>query len=176
MFEIVAERPQDAAPREALLDLVFGAERQKRTVYRLRGGTAPAPGLSLVALENDAFCGSLRFWPVSVDGARAPLLLGPLAVDPARHGQAIGVALVRRGLRAAAANAHDLVLVVGEPAYYARFGFSSAAVLGLSLPGPVDENRFLVLAIGGALAHRIGGLVGRADRTAFDSISSDPAS
>ena len=43
MFEIVAERPQDAAPREALLDLVFGAERQKRTVYRLRGGTAPAP-------------------------------------------------------------------------------------------------------------------------------------
>ncbi len=159
MFKIVAERPQDAAPREALLDLVFGGQRQKRTVYRLRDGVAPEKGLSLVALEDGVFRGSLRFWPVSVEGARAPILLGPLAVDPARHGQAVGIALVRRGLRKAGTLGHDLVLVVGEPSYYARFGFSAAAPHGLSLPGPVDENRFLVLALAGGGAGRIGGMV-----------------
>lgn len=162
MFEIVAERPQDAAPREALLDLVFGAERHKRTVYRLRDGLAPADGLSLVALEDGAFCGSLRFWPVLVTGARAPILLGPLAVDPARHGQAIGIALVRRGLRDATERGHDFALVVGEPSYYARFGFAPAAAHGLCLPGPVDEDRFLVLALSGDGVAEIGGIVGRA--------------
>ena len=175
MFEIVAERPEDAAPRETLLNLVFGADRRKRTVYRLRDGVAPVDGLALVALEDGAFCGSLRFWPVSIRGAASSLLLGPLAVDPARHGQAIGIALVRRGLRGASAMRRDLVVVVGEPSYYARFGFSPAAAHGLTLPGPVDETRFLVLPLRGA-ADRIGGMVERATGAGFDKAAPGTAS
>ena len=162
MFEIVAERPQDAAPRDQLLDLAFGPERARRTVYRLRDGVAVAQGLSFAALEDGAFGGSLRFWPVRLAGAASPILLGPLAVDPARRGQAVGVALVRRGLREAKALDHDIVLVVGDPHYYRRFGFAAAAPYDLTLPGPVDPGRFQIRALRGKVLQRVKGPVERA--------------
>lgn len=162
MFEIVAERPQDALPRDHLLDLAFGPERGRRTVYRLREGVAAAPGLSFVALEDGAFGGSLRFWPVQLKGAERPILLGPLAVDPARRGQAIGVALVRRGLREARRLGHDVVLVVGAPHYYQRFGFAPATSYGLKLPGPVDPERFQIRALRSGVLRRVNGPVDRA--------------
>jgi predicted N-acetyltransferase YhbS len=161
MFNIIAERPEDAAPRQTLLDLVFGDDRNLKTVYRLRDGIDPVAGLCQVALDGEKFQGSLRFWPVSITGAKSPLLLGPLAVDPARRGQAIGIALVRRGLRDAAALGHDLVLVVGEPSYYARFGFEAAAPHGLTLPGPVDETRFQVVFLSDTVG--ASGVVSKAD-------------
>ena len=163
MFEIVAERPQDAAPRDQLLDLAFGPERGKRTVYRLREGAAAVAGLSFVVLEDGTFSGSLRFWPVRLGGAERPILLGPLAVDPERRGQAVGVALVRRGLREAKRLGHDIVLVVGAPHYYQRFGFGPATPYGLTLPGPVDPERFQIRALRGGALRRIAGPVERVD-------------
>ncbi len=162
MFEIVAERPSDAAPRDQLLDLAFGPERVKRTVYRLREGVPAAGGLSFVALEDGVFGGSLRFWPVRLAGAERPILLGPLAVDPARRGQAVGVALVRRGLREAQTLGHDIVLVVGDAHYYRRFGFAAAAPYGLTLPGPVDPERFQIRALRSGVLEGIKGPVQRA--------------
>lgn len=147
MFQIVAERPQDAGPREALLDLAFGPDRRRLTSYRLREGVEPVAALSYVALIDGAFHGSLRFWPIVVRGARAPLLLGPLAVEPAGRGQAIGVALVRNGLRKARRLGHDLVVLVGDYPYYKRFGFVHANRFGLVMPGPVDPERLLVRKI-----------------------------
>ncbi len=161
MFESVAERPQDASPRDQLLDLAFGPERAMRTVYRLREGVAAVAGLSFVALEDGAFSGSLRFWPVRLGGAESPILLGPLAVDPARRGQAVGVALVRRGLREAKRQGHDIVLVVGASHYYRRFGFAPATPYGLTLPGPVDPERFQIRALRSGVLSRIGGTVKR---------------
>ncbi|MEK9947122.1 MAG: N-acetyltransferase [Alphaproteobacteria bacterium] len=147
MFEIVPERPQDEAPREALLDVAFGADRTSRTTYRLRDGIQPVRGLSYVALIDGTFQGSLRFWPIVVQGARAPLLLGPLAVDPAGQGQAIGIALVRNGLHRARRLGHDLVVLVGDHAYYKRFGFIHAERFKLEMPGPVDMDRLLIRKI-----------------------------
>ncbi len=147
MFEIVPERPQDVGPREALLDLSFGQDRTRLTSYRLREGVEPVKALSYVALIDGQFQGSLRFWPIVVQGARAPLLLGPLAVAPERRGQAIGVALVRNGLRRARRLGHDLVLLVGDYPYYKRFGFIHAKRFGLVMPGPVDPDRLLIRRI-----------------------------
>ncbi len=147
MFEIVPERPQDEAPREALLDVAFGADRTSRTTYRLRDDVLPVRGLSYVALIDGTFQGSLRFWPIVVQGARAPLLLGPLAVDPAGQGQAIGIALVRNGLHRARRLGHDLVVLVGDYAYYKRFGFIHAKRFKLEMPGPVDMDRLLIRKI-----------------------------
>jgi len=147
MFEIVPERPQDEAPREALLDVAFGADRTSRTTYRLRDGIQPVRGLSYVALIDGTFQGSLRLWPIVVQGARAPLLLGPLAVDPAGQGQAIGIALVRNGLHRARRLGHDLVVLVGDHAYYKRFGFIHAERFKLEMPGPVDMDRLLIRKI-----------------------------
>jgi predicted N-acetyltransferase YhbS len=148
VFRITQERPQDVAPREALLDQAFGADRHTRTVYRLREGIDPVPALSYVALIDGKFEGSLRFWPIEVQGAQKALLLGPLAVSPERRGQAIGIALVRNGLRVARKHGHDIVLVVGDPRYYQRFGFLPAKAWNLTLPGPVDEERFQIRHLG----------------------------
>ncbi|MDC0074975.1 N-acetyltransferase, partial [Alphaproteobacteria bacterium] len=98
MFVIVPERKKDLIYRENLLDKVFGLDRHNLTTYKLRIDVDPVSDLSFSALYNDTFQGSLRFWPVLIKGAYKPLLLGPLAVDPVRRGQAIGVALVRNGL------------------------------------------------------------------------------
>lgn len=164
MFRIAHERPQDVAPREALLDQAFGADRNGRTVYRLRDGIAPVPALSYVALIDGKFEGSLRFWPIEVDGAQKPILLGPLAVSPERRGQAIGIALVRNGLRVARKHGHDIVLVVGDPVYYQRFGFLPVKPWNLTLPGPVDEARFQIRHLGrGKPPRAVTGLVRRAE-------------
>ena len=164
MFEIVPERPEHIRPREALLDLAFGSDRHQLTTYRLRSGVKPLAQLSYVALADGAFQGSLRFWPILLSGARSPLLLGPLAVDPVKRGQAIGVALVRNGLRKAHLLGHDMVVLVGDHAYYRRFGFIPGASFDISLPGPVEPERLLIRKIPRGPVKGIGGPVARAGK------------
>lgn len=147
MFEIVPEQSGNITEREKLLDLVFGTDRHNLTTYKLRANIDAIPELSYVALVDGKFQGSLRFWPVKIQGAKRPLILGPLAVDPARRGQAIGIALVRNGLVQAQKLGHDFVVLVGDFNYYKRFGFINSEMLKLTLPGPYDPRRLLVRRI-----------------------------
>src|SRR6218665_3436662 len=94
------ERPDDFAGVEALNADSFGPGRFAKSAYRLREGVNPVPELSFVAVEGDALCGSVRFWPVSV-GGHEELLLGPLAVRGADRGRGIGIALMQAGIAAA---------------------------------------------------------------------------
>ncbi len=162
-FKIVRERRQDAALIESLLDRTFGFDRQRKTVYRLRQGAAPVDKLSFVALAPDGgLLGSLRFWPVRIGTARA-ILLGPLAVEPALQGAGIGRALVGHGLARARRAGAGICVVVGEPAYYAPFGFRNAGAAGLILPGPVEPARFQVLEITPDALAGVSGLIGKAE-------------
>ena len=124
------------------MDKVFGLDRHNLTTYKLRNDVAPVSDLSFSALYNNIFQGSLRFWPVLIKGAYKPLLLGPLAVDPARKGQAIGVALVRNGLSRAKELGYDVVVLVGNFEYYKRFGFINSSKI--SLDGYYDKSRLLI--------------------------------
>jgi len=165
-YHIVAERPQDAALLDPLFDRTFGADRHQKTVYRLREGLAPVPGLAFSATGvADELLASLRFWPIRI-GATGAILLGPLAVEPALQGLGIGRALVRHGLDTAQALGERICVVIGEPNYYQSFGFISAGAAGLRLPGPVDAHRFQVLEfVPGALTE-VSGLIERADTLA----------
>lgn len=145
-----------------LLDRTFGAERQEKTVYRLREGIAEIESLSFVAAgEEGDLIASLRFWPVSIAGKTA-ILLGPLAVEPKFQGQGMGRALVAEGLKAAKQQGHKLCLVVGEPAYYAPYGFIPACPNGLILPGPVEPERFQVLELVAGAIEGVRGVIERA--------------
>ncbi|HVL70986.1 MAG TPA: N-acetyltransferase [Beijerinckiaceae bacterium] len=147
------ERPADIPARERLLDACFGDERFRKTSERLRAGRRPA--LALVA-EESGIVGTVRLWDVGA-GGRPALLLGPLAVDCRRQGRGLGAALMRAALDRAAAAGHRSVLLVGDAAYYARFGFSAALTAGLALPGPFERGRFLGLELApGALAGACG--------------------
>jgi predicted N-acetyltransferase YhbS len=144
MLHIRQEKPSEAAAREALLDLAYGPVRFTKPSQRLRAGRAPAQGLSFVAAEDDGqVIGSVRLWEVAVGSDRTALLLGPLAVHPDRRQNGIGGALMRHAMRIAAKRGHAAVLLVGDPAYYGRFGFSSEKTGKLWLPGLEDRSRLL---------------------------------
>jgi predicted N-acetyltransferase YhbS len=146
------ERAGDAPAREALLDEAFGPDRFARTSESLRAGRSPARGLALVGVHEGALVGTLRLWRVEAGGVPA-LLLGPLAVARSHRALGVGGALTRMALARAAALGHRAVLLVGDAAYYERFGFSAAPAQGLDLPGPVERARFLALElVPGALA------------------------
>ena len=148
---IASESPADSWARERLLDEAFGAARSGKTAERLREGRLPAPGLALAATDAGDLVGTLRMWHV-LAGEVPALLLGPLAVAKAYRSRGIGRRLMAEALLRAASAGHKAVLLVGDAAYYEPFGFSRRHTLGLSLPGPVDEARFLGLELkGGAL-------------------------
>ena len=162
-YQIVPERPDDAAHIDPLLDLTFGFERRQRTVYTLREGVPPVPGLCFSAVSPaGGLLGSLRFWPIDIAGQARAILLGPLAVEPALQGAGIGRGLVRHGLTEAKRQGERLCVVVGAPEYYGPFGFVNAGLAGLILPGPVEPERFQVLEIVPEALKGVGGLIRRA--------------
>ena len=148
-FAIRSERTSDIVAREALLDACFGVDRQQRTCQRLRDGRPPAEGLAFSAVHRAGqprLVGTVRLWHVSAGGIPA-LVLGPLAVDPACRDLGIGAALMNHALAAASALGHGAVILLGDAAYYARFGFSALKTGELSLPGAFERDRLLGLEL-----------------------------
>jgi predicted N-acetyltransferase YhbS len=143
---IASESPADSWGRERLLDEAFGLARSGKTAERLREGRLPARGLALVAKDGGELIGTLRMWHI-LAGEVPGLLLGPLAVAKAYRSRGVGRRLMAEVLFRAARAGHKAVLLVGDAAYYEPFGFSRRHTLGLVLPGPVDEARFLGLEL-----------------------------
>jgi predicted N-acetyltransferase YhbS len=157
---VTDEASSDSFAREVLLDAAFGAKRFDKTVERLREGRAPAHRLALVARDGGELVGTLRLWHIRA-GVVPALLLGPLAVDKAYRSRGIGRRLLGEALLRAHNLGHAAILLVGDAPYYEPFGFSRRHTLGLTLPGPVDERRFLGLElVSGVLADAMGQVVG----------------
>jgi predicted N-acetyltransferase YhbS len=93
-----------------------------------------------------AVVGTVRLWHVDAGGVPA-LMLGPLAVDAGYRRYGIGARLMDEALARAAALGHRAVLLVGDAPYYDRFGFERRHTLGLRMPGPVEDERFLGLEL-----------------------------
>ena len=159
MYTISHEQPEDAAAIETLLEKCFGPDRFRKTAYRLREGLIPTENLSLVARQGDDLLASIRYWPITVGNVHDGLLLGPIVVEPERQGEGIGVALIRQSLKDAREAGHRFVVLVGDPDYYQRFGFSSAFDKDLALPGPVEEHRFLVAELTEGALRDVSGMV-----------------
>ncbi|MCE1238173.1 MAG: N-acetyltransferase [Hyphomicrobiales bacterium] len=147
-FRIRDERCPDVGAREALLDAAFGAARFAKTCERLREGRVPAEGLALVAEDRAGrLIGTVRLWRVDAGEAGRSLMLGPIAIDAEARSLGLGGALMRAAIGRAKRFGHRSIVLVGDAPYYARFGFSAEATLGLDLPGPVDCDRFLGLEL-----------------------------
>jgi len=159
------EAPSDVIARECLLDRTMGPNRKGVGSESLREGNVPA--VALVAKDADGtLVGTVRLWPVSVPGAGAVLMLGPLAVDPSCGGRGLGSRLLRRSIEEARACGWEAVILVGDPAYYGRFGFEPYGEI--FMPGKASAGRSLlgIELRHGALANAVG-LVSRPELSGF---------
>lgn len=132
-MDIRAERPADIhAIRDITIAAFKGAEHSSGTeasiVDALR--MAGALTISLVAVGGEDVVGHVAFSPVTIDSkATGWFGLGPVSVRPDCQGSGIGKALIEAGLtQLRDGGAHGCV-VLGDPRYYARFGFLSDPAL-----------------------------------------------
>ena len=166
MVTIREEKLVDVAARETLLDEAYGAARFAKTSERLREGRLPADGLSLVASDRGRIVGTVRLWNVSAGPGCDALLLGPLAVHPTQRNRGIGSALMRRAIARARLAGHRAIFLVGDAAYYGRFGFAAASTAELWMPGRFERDRLLALELAPAALAGARGLIaapGRAE-------------
>ena len=132
-IEIRAERAEDAQAIRRVTNAAFklnshASGTEAAIVEALR--EAGALTLSLVATIDNEVAGHIAFSPVTIDGQYLNWFgLGPVSVTPDLHGQGIGSALICEGLaRLQQAGAAGCVLL-GDPAFYRRFGFENDPAL-----------------------------------------------
>jgi predicted N-acetyltransferase YhbS len=140
----VAIRPERAGDEGAIhalteaafRDMPFSDGDEQDLVDQLRADGDLT--LSLVAEDAERIVGHIAFSPVSIsDGSKDWFGLGPVSVRPELHGQRIGSALVKRGLADLRERGARGTVLLGDPAYYTRFGFAHDP--GLTYPGPPAE-------------------------------------
>jgi putative acetyltransferase len=136
-MEIRPESEADHAAVAAVTAAAFGKQNEARLVEAIRASEEWVPELTLVAEDDERIVAHVMYSYSALGGSDTPLLqLSPLSVVPARQSQGIGTALTRESLRLADERGEPLVLVLGHPTYYPRFGFRPASELGLLPPNP----------------------------------------
>jgi len=138
----------------------FGQKEEAKLVEKLRNRAALT--ISLIAVQNSDVVGHIAFSPVVIESESSSfeaIALAPMAVLPAYQRQGIGRQLVSAGLEECRNLGHEIVVVLGHPDYYPRFGFVPAKPKGISCEFEVPDEAFMVLELReGALAGR-GGIV-----------------
>ena len=122
------ERAGDEAAIRQILDDAFEGPVEGELAERLRASGDLV--LALVALQGDMIVGYIawpRLWIQTPRDQYKAIALAPLAVAPATQRAGIGLALVNEGLKQLRALGESIVFVLGDPAYYQRFGFSREA-------------------------------------------------
>jgi putative acetyltransferase len=147
-MEIIPERPEHVDGIYRLNTVAFeGRTEEAELVDALRDSGDLL--LSLVATDGDEVIGHIAFSRLTIESADGPVggvALAPVVVHPGHQGQGVGSMLIRIGIGLLAERDEQVILVVGNPSYYSRFGFSCAA--GKRYPGRHSGPHFLALVLG----------------------------
>src|SRR5205085_9996992 len=133
--------------------LAFGQDAEARLVDALRDGGHVR--VSLVSEIDGQIVGHILFSDLPIiteDGTTSALALAPMAVLPDFQNEGIGSALVRRGLEVCKDQGHRIVIVLGHPHYYPRFGFSAKMAEHLDSPFSGRESFMALELVAGTLA------------------------
>ncbi|HEX8140742.1 MAG TPA: N-acetyltransferase [Pyrinomonadaceae bacterium] len=155
MITIRAETAEDIPAIRQVNELAFGQPDEADLVDALRA--TAQPHISLVAVSAGRVVGHIFFSPVTLEAEDSVLILGlaPMAVLPEYQKRGIGSQLVQEGLKECQRSGCEVVVVVGHPEYYPRFGFIPASQKGLRCEYPVPDEAFMVTEL------RPNALVGR---------------
>lgn len=151
-IRIREEQPQDIAAIEALtvsafLNAIHTDHTEQFIVNALRNSGKLS--VSLVADENGTIVGHVAVSPVTIsDGASGWYGLGPISVAPEHQRRGLGARLMKQALAELRGLGASGCVVLGDPNYYARFGFRGEPPL--ALPG-VPAGYFQALAFDGSL-------------------------
>jgi putative acetyltransferase len=146
MIRVHREREEDRARIYEIVTAAFGREGEAKLVDLLRKTTPLEHFISIVAEVDGVLEGHTLFSPISIEQTPA-LALAPVAVVPGAQNKGLGTAMIRAGLDMCREAGHKIVVVVGHPEYYPRFGFTSARAKGLEAPFPVSDEAFMVLEL-----------------------------
>ena len=139
--------PKDYAAVEDLTEQAFGQTGEAEVVRRIRQQSDLHP-LSLVAVRNQTIIGHALFSKISLTGTKTSGLLfglGPVSVHPKLQRQGTGSALIREGLSTCESSGSLACFVLGNPAYYQRFGFRNAYQTGFWYKKDEDNRAFQVI-------------------------------
>ncbi len=147
MIIISAEEFHDAQKIREIHLQAFAQPEQAEVVDLVR--QAGKAIISLIAIQDNEIVGHILFSPVTLipDPVNVNGLgLAPLAVLPSMQKNGIGSKLIQAGLSLGRQKKFDYVVVLGDPAYYTRFGFHPASCFGLQNEYGIDE-RFMVIEL-----------------------------
>ncbi len=158
MLVIRPETPEDIDSIRQVNERAFGRENESRLIEKLRDNGVLT--ISLVAVQDGEIVGHIAFSPAKVESEPSDfeaISLGPIAVLPTFQRKGIGSELVRAGLEECRRLGQEIVVLVGHPDYYPRFGFVPAKPKGIECEFEVPEEAWLVLELReGALAGKRG--------------------
>jgi putative acetyltransferase len=143
-------RPESPDDVKAVRDVnlaAFPTAAEADLVDALRGSDAWIDGLSIVAEDDEANVVAHALLTRCHVGGSPALALAPCAVLPRVQRRGAGSAAVGAALSAARAMGENLVVVLGHPDYYPRFGFVSASSLGIRVGFEVPDEALMALAL-----------------------------
>jgi putative acetyltransferase len=149
---IRVEETADWSAVYAIYEAAFGQVIEADLVHRMHDDGDLI--LSLMA-SADKPAGHIAFSPLILHETSdvKGCVLAPLAVSPAFQKQGVGSLLIRRGLGRLKADGYDLVVVLGDPNYYVRFGFTPRLARRLKTPYDGPYLQALALSEKGEEAH-----------------------
>lgn len=163
MLEIRPERPGDEEAIAEVNRRAFGGEEEVGIIAGIRDSEYFIPELSLVAESEGSIVGHIMFSFITVVRFDRPaeriLALAPMAVDPEAQKRGTGSALVQAGIEKARELGHTIVIVIGPPGYYSRFGFKQARPHGFDIGIEVPDEAFMVAGLQSGALHENGGMV-----------------
>lgn len=149
--------PDDLPKVCSLLIAVFPADDEAQLVSDLHKNNRLV--FPLVGVDRECVVGFNCFSPVTTERGHAKGLgLGPVAVTKTLQGKGLGRGLIEKGIEHCRNASYDFIVVLGDPAYYSRFGFVTASEHGLQNEYGVDTE-FMVIELTVGTLKEIGGLV-----------------
>ncbi|MDA9470125.1 GNAT family N-acetyltransferase [Enterococcus sp. 5H] len=131
-------------------------------VERLRKSEDYLPSLAFVAEENNEIIGHVMLTKVRIKGENQifeELILAPLTVRLDQRNKGLGSQLMNKAEQAAISQGYQAIVLIGDPQYYGRFGYTRAEQFGIVSDSGIPSDYLLIKKIGQTELANIAGTV-----------------